>query len=639
LHHNEDGSIDVIEFNMGSVEGKNMLESIRRTYKDQNKLLEMTNVITSGLGQMHTRYNINFAPLNFVRDALTNAFNIGATYGAGKSFELVANIADQIVTKNSLVKALKIARAYKTADFDRFKNSPDPVIRTMYEYIKQGGMVEYLEGISLRSNVEKLNKELTLSKSRVIRSVQGLNAIIDIWTNMFEIASRSAAYGLLKDHFINTEKLSQEAASIRAATAAKNLANFEQVGEYGKAAGAWFMFFRPSATGAVVALDSLAPALYNSLDKAVKNAPDYIKNDPQALDTFKKNYQFQQQASRRMVSALAGLGSLMYIMSYMMSDEDDEGRNKTLTDDMGQWNRFVRFHIPGFDKPFLIPWGFGFGAFASMGAQFTAVAFGQQSFGAALKNVVTQISLDSFVPLPVSRMDIADDPVMWFADSISPSLFRPVVEFVANKNGLGQSIYNDATGRRMGDAYLGGDHVPETYKIITRYLAEQTEGYIDWTPNTMYFLVNSYADGIGKVIDLMVNNYYFATGERDWDPKTNMPLVGSFIGTPPNVDTREFASVEKQVEDIRATINMFQKNRPEYYYSTYLPNNPLSEVIVKTYDQNISALNKLRAESKIIRGSDATPAEKKQQLDTNKDMQNIIKRNMIEMFKSYDIKP
>ena len=322
-----------------------------------------------------------------------------------------------------------------------------------------------------------------------------------------------------------------------------------------------------------------------------------------------------------------------------MADDDEMGRNKTLTDDMAQWTRFVRFHVPGFDKPFLIPWGFGFGAFSSAGAQFTAVAMGHQSFGAALKNIVFQISLDSFVPLPVSRMDIADSPVKWFVDSISPSLVRPIVEFTMNKNGLGQSIYNDASGRRMGDAYMGGDHVPETYKIISEYLAELTEGYIDWTPNTTYFLVNSYADGPARVIDLLVNNYYFATGGRDWDPKTNVPLIGSFIGAPPNVDTKEFISVEKQIENIRATVNMFKQNRPDYYYSTYLPNNPFNEAIIKTYDQNISVLNKLRSESKLIRGSDATPKEQKQQLEANKSMQNIIKRNMIDLFESYEIKP
>jgi hypothetical protein len=50
--------------------------------------------------------------------------------------------------------------------------------------------------------------------------------------------------------------MSEEAARIKATSYAKQLANFEEVGEWGKAMGAAFMFFRPSATGAVRAIRS-----------------------------------------------------------------------------------------------------------------------------------------------------------------------------------------------------------------------------------------------------------------------------------------------------------------------------------------------------------------------------------------------
>jgi len=632
LHHNEDGSIDVIEINDPAI-----LLAIRRPYKERNQFVEYANRITSGLGQVHTRYNINFGPLNFVRDALTNAWTIGAEIGPAKGAELIMQVAYQVTSKNSLTKAWKVARAYKTPEFEKFKNSNDPVIRNMYELIKEGGMVEYMSGISLRSNLEKLDQELTKSKSRIVKTVDGLNTIIDSWTNMFEIASRSAAYGLLKEHYIKTEKLDVADARMRAASATKNLANFEQVGEYGKGMGALYMFYRPSATGAVRALDAFAPAMWNSMENAVKNAPQHIKKDPVALETFKKNYRTHQLAARQMSAALFGLGVLAYTMSYMMSDADDEERNKTLTDDMGQWTRFARFHIAGFEKPFQIPWGFGLGAFAAMGAQIAGWVNGQQSFMSALKNGATQIALDSFIPLPVSRMNIADNPAMWFIDSLSPSAIRPVVEFVANKNGLGQSIYNDATGRRMGDAYLGGDHVPETYKITTRFLANLTNGYIDWTPNTMYFLVNSYADGPARMVDLTINNYYYATGDKQFDAKTSVPLLGSFIGAPPNVDTREFSSVEKQIQQMSGTLNMFKADPVQY--AKYVTDNPFNTSIVKLYDKSIGDLNKLRSQDKMIRMADYTPGLRKELLDMNRKQQNMLKHNMIVMFKDYGVEP
>jgi hypothetical protein len=63
---NPDGSMDVIQ-----IMDPRLLNSIRSTYKDTWVVTDIANKITSGIGQMHTRYNYNFAPLNFVRDALT----------------------------------------------------------------------------------------------------------------------------------------------------------------------------------------------------------------------------------------------------------------------------------------------------------------------------------------------------------------------------------------------------------------------------------------------------------------------------------------------------------------------------------------------------------------------------------------
>ena len=161
-----------------------------------------------------------------------------------------------------------------------------------------------------------------------------------------------------------------------------------------------------------------------------------------------------------MSTSLMGLGMVTYAMAQMMGDDDDLGRNAVATDNMQQWTRFARFHIPnsiskamgmGEDVVFQIPWGFGLGAFAASGAQMAAYFSGAQSFKDMVQNVFLQISLDSFVPIPVSRIPPAEEPVAFFVDSIAPSFVRPVVEFAMNKNGLGQDIYNDAA-RRFGDA-------------------------------------------------------------------------------------------------------------------------------------------------------------------------------------------
>jgi hypothetical protein len=45
---------------------------------------------------MHTRYNPAFAPMNFVRDALTNAFTLGAEFGPVKAGQLLTAIATEV---------------------------------------------------------------------------------------------------------------------------------------------------------------------------------------------------------------------------------------------------------------------------------------------------------------------------------------------------------------------------------------------------------------------------------------------------------------------------------------------------------------------------------------------------------------
>jgi hypothetical protein len=628
FHYNEDGSIDVLE-----ISDRKLREAIRRTYKDTNPLVDIANNITSRLGQLHTRYNYNFAPLNFVRDALTNAWTIGAEMGPKKSAKFIADISTKVVSKGAFSKAMKVAALYESKDINKIEElaKTDPLIKEMVEFIQEGGMVQYLQGISLKSNFQRLQKDI--GRSGVMRSVGQLNKFIDIWTDMFELTSRSAAYSIAKKNFLE-EGLSEAAARTKAAAYSKNLANFEQVGEYGRGLGAAFMFFRPSATGAVRAIESALPA-FQDVNKALKGLPSSFTEADKAA--FKKNFLARQKSSRYMLTYLMGLGALSYTMAAMMADEDDLGRNKLMNDDMGQWVRFMRFHTPFSDKPFQMPWGFGLGSFMASGAQIAAVAAGHQSIGSALGNVATQISLDSFVPIPFSRMKIEDNPALFALDSITPSMLRPALQFVVNKNGIGQDIYNDSN-RRMGSAYLGGDNIPQTYKVLAKSIIE-TFG-IDVSPNALYFLANSYADGPMRVVDAAVNSMYLAADQKEFNAKTDIPFIGSFIGAPPNVDGREFNSITKQVDKIAARINMLEKANPDEYVK-YLDKNPLHEEIVDFFNKNIGELNKLRKETNEVRIEPGMSPKERTELirELNKE-QNLLKYELIQQFKAYyDLKP
>jgi hypothetical protein len=630
FHYNKDGSIDVIE-----IFDKAQRNAIRRTYEQSQPIIDMLNHITSGVGQLHTRYNIAFAPVNFFRDALTNAYSIGVEMGPKASAQYIGAIATNVAS-GGLFRAAKVAALYEAGKFDQIRAmaKKNDYVRDMLEFIEQGGKVSYLAGLSSKGQFKELQK--SLDRTGILKTKDQIDKFVDIYTDMFELASRTAAYRVAKSQ-ARAEGLSDADAQVKAAGYAKGLANFEQVGEWGRAAGAAFMFFRPAATGAVRAIETLGPMLRDPED-ALKELPEYIQKDKVARAEFLKKYNEQKKAATAMTLGLLGMGSAIYLMSMALSDDDDLGRNRTATDDPNRWSRYARFHIPGMDTPIQIPWGFGLGAFASAGAQVTALATGNSSVKNALSNIVVT-GLDSFLPLPVSRISPIDNFPAWAMDSATPSVARPFLEWVMNVDGLGREIYNNRQSR-YGDAYTGGDNIPELYKSAARTLAEITDGKVDWSPNTMYFFANNYGDGLMRLAQTGYNYGLLAAGEKAFNPKTDTVLFDSFFGAPSNYDARQFSEVEKQILSKQQKLNMFKDSNPEAY-ARYVEKNPMDEYIVEHYNKVINQdLKKLREEANIYRRMPGlTPKERTEAVKNVVKFQNLVKRGIIQDFEMMGVEP
>jgi hypothetical protein len=638
FHYNKDGSVDVI-----TIKDPAVIDSLRRTYKDSNPLVDAMNIATGFVGKMHTRYNYAFAPMNFVRDALTNSFVLGADFGPGAAAEMLGAMAAKVGAQGGLYKAMRIANMYENGDVKGMRDyaSKDAFAKTIVEYLLKGGATAYTSSIALKDQLQELNKEL--GRGRVIKTRDQFEKFVDVWNNMFEFSSRAAAYGVVKDRFMS-QGMSDADAAQRAVGYVKNLANFEQTGEYGKMMGGLFMFFRPAATGAVRAIEAVVPAFPGSLARAVAALPESIKKDPQALARFEKAYAQKQQSARIMVTSLMGLGMMMYYMSAMMSPEDELGRNSVHSDNMKQWSRYARFHIPneiseklgmGKDVVFQMPWGFGLGAFAAAGAQIAAAEAGRGTLQEALKNIFTDIALDSFVPLPISKMDATDNPINFLIDSISPSIARPLLQFALNKDGLGRGIYNEPY-RRMADAFGAGDRIPEAYKDAARYVFNEMG--VDVNPNSLYFMSNSYFDGVGRVFETAYSALGLS-GEKPDNIKRDSLLFGSFFGSKGNVDNREWGEVQSQLMKKQANLNG-AKTDPEAYFK-YMERNPMDEVLVKSYLKDVNgSLKKLQTEAKQIRMMPGlSPKERQEMLEPNRMMQSLIKSNLVEKYKMYGINP
>ena len=625
FHYNPDGSIEIYE-----ISDKRLREAIRRTYRTSQPLLDTANNITSFLGQMHTRYNVAFAPMNFIRDTLTNAFTMGAEMGPG----VVGSIASK-VAQGGLSRSMKVSRLYKNGKFAEIEKlaEKDPYIKAMYEYIQLGGKVSYVSGIGSQSQFEKLQADI--GRKGIATTKDQVDGVIDLWSNTFEFASRTAAYQVTKDRYMQ-EGMPENEAKVRAAGYVKNLANFEQTGVWGKQLGSLFMFFRPSATGAVRAIEALVP-LFRNVDAAIANLPEVVRNDPEALAKFRDNMAKQQRAAATMLMSLAGAGATLYLMAVSMAQDDEDGRNKVATDDMARWTRYMRFPIPGTDIIFQIPWGFGLGAFAAMAAQVVSLGVGNNSIKDTLINI-KDIGFDAFLPLPASKINMWENPAAWAMDTATPSVFRPFLEYAMNLDGLGREIYNNRQSRH-GDAYTGGDNIPELYKDAAKMLANITDGAVDFSPNTMYFFANNYADGLSRLVHNSYNIGLVGAGEKEFNPKTDTLLFDSFFGAKSNFDARQFSKVENQIKDMERKLNMFKDNPVKY--AEYIADHPLDQGIVDIYNKGVNGdLKDARALANTYRAQPGlTAKERKDLLENVKEQQNLIKRHLISVFEAYDIKP
>jgi hypothetical protein len=655
FYYMENGDIAVIE-----MKDDTLRDAIRKTYRQSNPILDTLNMINSGIGQMHTRYNVAFAPKNFVRDALTNAYNISAGYSVKAAGRYMGAIAEN-VTRVGLLHAGKVASAYNKGGADPAKN---PAMKKLIdadksgftsmlaEYLQYGGDIAYVSSLTTKGQLKDFTKELGKS-GKLSASKEVVEDFFDSWTSAFEFTSRASAYQIMKAEEVGrlmekglTRAQAEKDAIKPAVAAVKNLANFEEVGRFGKVAGAWFMFFRPAATGAVRAIESLAPALASlkggykaAAERSWNEAPANIK-DKGNKEEYIKNFVKEAERGKTIAAIALGVGSAIYLMSYMTAGDDEMGRNRVGTDDMARWQRDARFVVG--DGPHDIvnlPWGYGIGALAALGAQITSLGMSDTSFLEVMANSVP-IMMDSFLPIPVSKGSPVEHPFNYLIDSIAPSVVRPIIEFTMNQNSLGQEIYNKRQGPN-GSIYTGGDNVPQAYKDASTYLYEVSGFNIPANPNVAYFFVNSYVDALGKAVETGYNLYLFGTGEKDFDLKTDTAVLNGMIGVKSNYDARKWAAIEKDMEKRKMRLKEIEDTNDPNLYMKYMEANPMDEMLVEMYNGDAGGeLKELRTEAQELRRDRTIDLRtKKEMLESVKLQENLIKMQLVDLYKSFDVNP
>ena len=128
-----------------------------------------------------------------------------------------------------------------------------------------------------------------------------------------------------------------------------------------------------------------------------------------------------------------------------------------------------------------------------------------------------------------------------------------------------------------------------------------------------------------------------ALGDRQFDPKYDIPTIGSFIGKSSSYDAREFADVRKQVEALGNKLDIY-KDRPEQL-DKFLERNPEAEIIVGFYRSQINGpLRDVQREiNEVSESPDYTAAEKRQIIKELKKERDWVMRGIIDGVRDYGL--
>lgn len=619
FHHLPNGDIEVYR-----IHDPRMAEAIRKPYQETSQALKIANLITGGIAQGFTRYRIPFAPMMFIKHSFSNSFNMATKNGVLKSIDYLGQVLKQTANgqlKTNAELALAIHRGDK-AKVEQIRNSSIDG-RNAVEYIETGARTAMRQATSAIDQLTNMHEQLGTGK--ILRTKQQLDKYFDTWSDMFDITSRAAAYGVIKRNLI-AKGMTESQARLRAAAETKELTNYNLMGKSTQKAASIFMFFRPVASSAVAAMDAMRPA-FQSWKWKLSQMREVDRQNPELVAAYKADHMQQQKNARYLLTALAGAGALIYNMSYQ-TNPDAVGK-----DDMERWNRFIRLPIPGSDKFFQIPWGFGLGGIGAMGAHIAAIASGHQTVKEGITNIA-HTAIDSFMPMPFSQISPKDHPLDFIVDTMTPTAAKPLVEYMLDMNSMGSQIYNSHPGK-YSDVYTGGENIPQGYKDAAQYLYHITGGKVEISPNTLNFFATSYIQAVSDFANMGYGVKQAIDGTKNIDPKV---FAGTFIGNTANKDAKEFGEIKDQMESVTRRYNSAMLNPTEF--AQYLRDNPQTPGAVAAFKQNESHIKTINSRIQSIRVNQyMSPQQREDQIKLLTNYKNIMQRNAVNNMKWMGVTP
>jgi hypothetical protein len=496
-----------------------------------------------------------FAPVNLVRDIMAGSMVNTASHGARDTAEMLT----------------RYPRAFLNVFTDAW-NDPTRPTRSYANFVRAGGDQVYWG----RNDLETKDTDFDALAARVTRrdpNDRTLTRTLLGWYPAFftaaETATRLAQF---------EQRRATGSSAEQAALAARDITvDFGKGGKRKPTLNTFYMFLNASVQGSV------------NVGRATRRAASIAPS----LAMF------------GMVTAmLRALGG---------DDEETGGKRWDAIPDYEKASNIILMDPRGTGKYIKIPLAYGFNVLYSAGVRAADTAFGNKSVGNMVSGMVTD-AMNSFNPMGGSGITTGTGNLV---AALFPTMIRPMAEIGLNQNFMGRPIFPKTFGvQTETDAFSYFEGTSQTYIDAAQgfnslgggdMFEGGGQGYMDYSPNTLQYLVGYYGSGFGRTMDRLAK---IALSDQPVE-RTDIPLVRSFSGDA-SQDTRAVAETYQGISarvmpDLRRTEALLD---PEVSYPVKEAIiergiNPLNISLARVVESTEKELRKLRKD-----GKGATPEQR-----------------------------
>lgn len=568
--------------------GKNLMRAMKNIGPESNGAIIRTMAsINRVLSALNTSYAPEFVISNFSRDIQAAVLKLSAEQTIeGSEAEGIA-IATQVV--KDVPAAMKAV--YASLRGNKLKGEGAQWQAAFEQFRKDGAKTGWFDMKDLDGQSRDIDRLVEIAqggfKGNAMRYMKASAGFVENLNQAVENAVRLSAYV----NAINAGVSRQGAASL-----AKNLTvNFNRRGEIGSVLNSFYMFANASIQGSANFLRTMA-----------------------TLNGDKRLRWGNLNNAQKIAVGLAAGAYFVAMANRMAAGEDDDDENwfDKVPDYVKERNLVIMkslFGGPQDGSYWKIPLPYGFNVFYVLGQSIESVVGGGNSPVEAAGNMVLA-TLGSFSPIGFQQSETVTGAI---AKNIAPTVFKPIVEVVANENFAGSSIYstNFPFGVQKPDSALGRRSTPEAYRAFAQWLNETTggsefrPGAVDINPDVMQHFLDYFGGSAYAFFGSKLPEFAYRSASQVPTESAQTPFISRISGrVMPYADQDKFYQRRERLEQIREEYRSLPAaERIRYEFRDQLKLLP----IMKATEDRLSAMRKQRG---VIYNADIPLRERDQRL-------------------------